>query len=318
MVKKHRQQIKLIAKAARLAGLQVTPLGTAGETMLGDTIQVGNGKRIWVVSTRKIGFFPNTKNWFKQLCNSKETSAKLLKKLGYQTIPSVYVGNLYLTNKEKFDKIVKQIKSFPVVCKPEDGIRGRSIQVVTNKQELYEYYTKSSREQTAFLIQPVITGNEYRLSVFEGTVFFVHNKNFYTMTGNGIDTILKLCQKRKSPPDLQFVQFIAKERGYAMDSVLPLGETMPVKVVKNDGDMLLTGKDIPNVMKQWAKSICTAIGCTTIGIDVIIPDNISNVDKYKIFEINASPAFAYTESRYPGTEDLVDQIAAHIVAKSFM
>jgi hypothetical protein len=315
-MKQQREQIKLIAQAAKAAGYEVRKLGSTGETMLGDTIQVSSKNKFWLISTSKIGFFPNTKVWFKMLCNSKETSCKLLKQLGYGTVPSLYFGALLFDDSEYFQKMSKLIKKYPVVCKPEDGVRGRNIRVANNEKQLQQYYLGAKKVQGSFLVQPIITGNEYRIAVYENKVFAMHNKNFYAITGNGSDTIASLCKKRKSTPDMNFVNHILIERGYSTKTVLPAGEKIPVKIGKNDGDTLLTESNIPKPVRDWALTLCKKIGCTTVGIDVIIPKDVTDVANYKIFELNASPAFSYLEVQY-GCRELVDKVAKHIVKQSF-
>ena len=315
-MKQQREQIKLIAHAAKDAGFSVTKLGSIGETMLGNVIQVSDGNKFWLISTNKIGFFPNTSAWFKMLCNSKETSCKLLKKLGYNSIPSVSFSASQYSNPDYYKKICNQIKKFPVVCKPENGLRGRGIKVATDQTQLEEYCLKAKKKDMSFLVQPIVTGNEYRVAVFEDRVFFVHNKNFYAITGNGTDSIGALCNKRKNPVDKDYMSYLLKKLNYTRGTILPDGEKIPVKVIKNDGNEIFTEDEIPKPIKNWALKLCKDLGCSTVGIDLIIPDDITEVSKYKIFEINASPAFSYIEPHYR-CKDLVDKIAAHIVAKSF-
>lgn len=315
-MKKQREQIKLITRAAKAAGFSVSRLGNVGETMLGDTIQVSNGKQFWLMSTSKIGFFPNTSAWFKMLCNSKETSCKLLKKKGYGTIPSLYFGAVRFDEPNFFKKMITGVKKYPVVCKPEDGVRGRNIKVATNEKQLKQYFDQMKKINGSFLVQPVVTGNEYRVAVYENKVFAMHNKNFYVITGNGKESVAALSKKRKSTPDMNFMSLILNERNYTTRTILPIGETIPVRVGKNDGDTLLIENKIPKATRDWALTLCKDLGCSTIGIDVIIPDNVTDTAEYKIFEINASPAFSYLEVQY-GCRTLVDKIAHHIVMKSF-
>ena len=57
MIKLHRQQIELIAAAAKGMGCAVTKLGNADTIMLGNTIQINRGSKFWIISTTRIGVF---------------------------------------------------------------------------------------------------------------------------------------------------------------------------------------------------------------------------------------------------------------------
>lgn len=211
-MEKQKDQITLIKEAAEKSGYVVKQISSVGETMLGDAIKVSDSSNFWIVSTRRIGFFPNTSAWFKMLCNSKETSFKILQGLGFNAIESVYVGSKDFEKTYSSTNIHKLITDFPVVCKPENGLRGESIKMASDAEELENYFIESKETNTNFLIQPIITGNEYRIAVFEGVVFAMHNRNFYLMEGNGQDTIQQLCEKRRTFPEMNFVNYILKKK----------------------------------------------------------------------------------------------------------
>jgi len=144
----------------------------------------------------------------------------------------------------------------------------------------------------------------------------MHGKTNRVITGNGKDSIATLCKNSRSAPDKNYLTHIMEENGMTIRTVLPADISLPIKVAKKDAPPIYFENEIPDAAKKWALGLCGALGCTTIGIDVVVPEDMTKTANYKIFEINASPAFAYLEPTY-SCEHLVDKIAKHIVDTSF-
>ncbi len=76
------------------------------------------------------------------------------------------------------------------------------------------------------------------------------------MTGNGTDSIAALCKKRRTPPDMNYVNYVLKQRNYSTRTILPTGEKLPVRVVKDDGNELHIQDEIPEPIRNWALELC--------------------------------------------------------------
>jgi hypothetical protein len=115
--------------------------------------------------------------------------------------------------------------SFPLVGKPDIGMRGLAVKKLHNKKELYEYITTSN---VNFLIQEFIP-YELEAGIFycrlpnekKGHVTGIVYKEFLTITGDGKSTLLHLLQKDKR--SILQLPALKEQLGERLNQVLPNG-----------------------------------------------------------------------------------------------
>ena len=122
----------------------------------------------------------------------------------YKLLPKGTFPKTHLITKNETQNIEEVILhnqfQFPLIVKPDNGLRGKGVKIVHNVNELIQYADASAVD---FLIQERITyPNEiglfyYRMPNLEnGKISGITLKKFLTITGNGFETIEQLLQKK--------------------------------------------------------------------------------------------------------------------------
>ena len=128
------------------------------------------------------------------------------KKEIYDLIPEQFYPNTLFVRSGRppediYLKIEKAGLNFPLIGKPDIGMRGRAVKILHDRKELDEYISNSKVD---FLIQEFIT-YEMEAGIFyyrlpnekKGTVSGIVLKEFLSVQGDGISTILELISKEK-------------------------------------------------------------------------------------------------------------------------
>jgi hypothetical protein len=153
------------------------------------------------------------------------------KKAIYDLIPHHYYPPTIFfkagTNSTKVVTLISQQQfTYPLMAKPDVGGRGRGVKKIEDEAALIEYAASSPLD---YLVQQYIP-YEFEVGIFyyripgaiKGHITGVVSKEFLTVAGDGVQTILQLLQKDKrfilQIPTLQIVY------GHALQQVLPHGE----------------------------------------------------------------------------------------------
>jgi hypothetical protein len=155
------------------------------------------------------------------------------KKQIYDSLPQKYYPKTILV-KENTDinkivnKIVEKEIYFPLIAKPDIGLRGSGVRKIKTISELKEYAQKANFD---FLVQDLIPF-ENEVGIFyvrrphqkKGEITGIVSKEFLIVTGDGISSIEDLiCQTPRF--ELQF-EVLKEEYGEQLHKVLQKGETV--------------------------------------------------------------------------------------------
>jgi len=148
----------------------------------------------------------------------------------YDLIPDLYIPKTILIEKGTeikilFDKLLSSGINFPLIAKPDIGMKAFAVEQIVNKNELLAYRQKVPFD---FLIQEFI---EYpkEAGIFyvrlpgenKGKITGIVSKEFLTVVGNGLDSIreliLKIPRANLQMPDLK------RKYGEYLNSILENG-----------------------------------------------------------------------------------------------
>lgn len=152
------------------------------------------------------------------------------KKRIYDLIPQQYYPKTELIQAgTPIDSILKTIAEakmvFPLIVKPDIGLRGSAVKKIYNAEELGGYSEKADFD---YLVQDLIPyANE--IGVFyvryphekQGRITGIVAKEFLIVTGDGVATIEQLL--KKDPRHEMQLQALRREYGQKLDAVLPNG-----------------------------------------------------------------------------------------------
>lgn len=155
------------------------------------------------------------------------------KKEIYNLIPQKFYPKTDLipknTTPENIQHILKESQiQFPLIAKPDIGLRGSAVKKILTPQELMEYHKKANFD---YLIQDLIPYKN-EVGIFyvrfpnekQGKITGIVAKELLTVTGNGIYTLEELI-KENPRYELQ-LETLRKEYQERLDSILPLNEKL--------------------------------------------------------------------------------------------
>lgn len=154
------------------------------------------------------------------------------KKEIYDLIPSEYYPKtLLIEPTETLEAVQEKIKEaaieFPLIAKPDIGLRGTAVKKIHNKQELAAYFSKANFN---VLIQSLIPyENEIGLFYVKlpnqpGKITGIVAKEFMILTGNGKNTIRELLHEDKRY--LLQLEVLEEEYKDKLNTILSEGETI--------------------------------------------------------------------------------------------
>jgi GNAT-family acetyltransferase (TIGR03103 family) len=205
-----------------------------------------------------------------------------------------------------------------IVVKPARGEQGRGITVgVSEPDHLRRALELAQTYCPEVLLEECVDGEDLRVVVIGHEVVAAAVRRPATVVGTGDRTIRELIEslsRRRSaatggesqiPMDSVTVDTITKA-GYEVDSVLPEGETLPVRRTAN----LHTGGTIHDVtaelhpdLAEAAVMASKALDIPVTGLDFLVP-SVSGPD-YVVIEANERPGLANHEPQ-PTAERFVD------------
>lgn len=221
------------------------------------------------------------------------------------------VPEMLLTSTEEeavsfFHKLAK-----PVVIKPCDGYLGKNLAVnLKTRGEVIAAFKDAINLDERVLVQPYIKGKSYRLLVIGNKVVAASELTPPSVIGNGKDSIQELIFKLNNDPQRQhgdkgkltiveideITEKIVAEKGYTLETILPLNEKLFLKI---SGNMKLGGSatDVTDLAHPFniflAERAARVLGLNVAGVD-FISDDIStpvNENGGVIIEVNAAPDF---------------------------
>lgn len=153
------------------------------------------------------------------------------KKEIYDIIPSQYYPKTIRIKKQNsIEEILKAVNSlglsFPLIGKPDIGMRGLAVKKLETKKDIIDY---ASRSKVDFLLQEFISFEE-EVGIFyyrypnenKGHISGIAGKEFLTVTGDGTSTIETLLTKNKRY--ILQLPVLQKTYGQKLSAVLAKGE----------------------------------------------------------------------------------------------
>ncbi len=243
-----------------------------------------------------------------EIARDKAYASYFMKLLGYP-VPE---GQEFFTN--KWAKTIKSTQNpltayyyakklgFPVIVKPNTKSQGNGVIKVYNKREFIQAVNKCN--DNVFLVQRVITGNDYRIVVLDDQVISAYLRTPLNVIGDGKNSIQKLFERKQkefkeigrdiilSIEDIRIILFL-KHLGFSKNSIPKKGECVQLLISAN----LSTGGGVEDVTKQmhpqWKKfaiQLTRDMGLRYCGIDVICQGTLNELPhSFIILEINAAP-----------------------------
>ena len=208
---------------------------------------------------------------------------------------------------------IEDVGGYPIVLKPLDGNHGRGITIDINSwevaQEAYDLASAASKTKNV-IVERYYTGRDHRVLVVNGQVVAVAERVPANVVGDGKSTVEQLVEEVNRDPQRgdghdnvltritidKLTLDLLQKQGYAMDSVLPIGERVFLRATANlsTGGIAVDRTDEIHPENVWLFSrVAKIIGLDIAGIDVVTSDISKPLRDTNgvIVEVNAAPGF---------------------------
>ncbi len=192
----------------------------------------------------------------------------------------------------------------PVILKPNAGSQGRGVACVSSRQEFDDAVVEIFKIDRVAIVQPKLSGNDYRVVVLDGEVISAYQRVPLNVTGDGVSSIRELLRikqadfvsigrdTRINPDDSRTASKLGRQ-DMSLETVPPRDRVVQLL----DNANLSCGGDAIDVTDQVSadvRRLCTQLardmGLRLCGVDLMVSGTLMDpLLDYAILEINAAP-----------------------------
>lgn len=303
--------IAIIIKEARKLGLHVQQ----HKEQRVQKVLISNANKMFVLTGDN--FYPDVQRWLPKLFNDKVLTQKILRQKGYKTVSTQTFHPSDFVSKKKFLEHVRAVPvTFPVIIKPNDGMKGRDISLITNSKELIEACLHFYKSAKKILIQPVIWDDEYRITFIANAPVMVHKKSQPRVYGDGVSTLKQLLAAQPDTlKEPNFIKWNLRSNKLLLSSILSVGEEFETHIIKKRTPEYYVTEKLPPQVVKWGSALMQDFSCSTIAIDFTSKDDLQTPERFVIFELNACPGWTYVTSELGDAE--TPYKLANLILKSY-
>jgi cyanophycin synthetase len=240
--------------------------------------------------------------------------------------------NIRVANVEEAIAAAERL-GYPVVVKPTRGGQGEGITAgVKDEPALREAYRLARSQFPDVVVEQFLEGQDYRLLIVGDRFVAAVTRLPPSVTGDGKRTIDELVDELNADPyrdgfrlykidkDQELIRHLA-QRGYDLDSILDVGQSLPLRTVANQsqgGYAIDVTDKVHRDNREMAVRAARAMRLDIAGIDFMTTD-ISRSYKDNgggIIEVNARPGIdLHTWPRYGKPRDVGPIVIDHLYPK---
>jgi D-alanine-D-alanine ligase-like ATP-grasp enzyme len=196
--------------------------------------------------------------------------------------------------------------------KPLQGSRGDFAQILHGEAALERYLPAVSKHYDAVLIQPIVTGHEYRIFLLDDEAVFSLRKYPPFVLGDGISSIRDLLIAHNAAMQARGLSPspAAAMSEPSLDVVLPSGERweLPGRMNLSAGGRMEFEAPRSEAALAAARKAAQALGLRVAAVD-LFTDIGGDPDAIRIIEVNSNPSIRLLEELDRG--DLILKIWRH-------
>jgi hypothetical protein len=195
-------------------------------------------------------------------------------------------------------------------AKPLLGSRGDFAQIIGGQALLAGYLDEVSQYYDSILIQPIATGNEYRIFLLDDEIVYSARKYPPFVSGDGVRSIGDLLAAHNEALRSRGLSPVSASPDAALGIVLPKGERweIPGRMNLSAGGTMVLEAAPSNAALTLAKKAARALGLRVAAVDMFT-DIGGEPDAMRVIEVNANPSIRLLEES--GRSDLILKIWRH-------
>ena len=292
-----------------------------------EDIDDGTGLLLCVTSkARSIHFGAGRCSWYPQnnstaatLASDKYFANRILEEAGIATLGGDYFflsgrhRSHRPTGHERDDAIAYFRKlNQAAFAKPLSGSRGDFAQSLHGEAALDRYLHTVSQYYDSVLIQPIATGNEYRIFLLDDEIAYSVRKSRPFLLGDGVRTTRDLLVTHNASlqtRSLSPITMAAIDQA-SLDIVLPAGDRweIPGRMNLSAGGVMTFEAPRSDAALAVARKAACALGLRVAAVD-LFTDIGGDPDATRIIEVNSNPSIRFLEES--GRGDLILKIWRH-------
>jgi hypothetical protein len=196
--------------------------------------------------------------------------------------------------------------------KPLMGSRGDFAQLVCDQASLVGYLDEVSKYYDSIMIQPVVSGVEYRVFLLDDEVVYTARKYPPFVLGDGALTIRELLAAHNEGLRARGVSPAAAgaERDASLDMVLPKGVRweIPGRMNLSAGGTMVLEAPRSDAVLTLARKATRALGLRVAAVDMFT-DIAGDPEAIRVIEVNSNPSIRLLEES--GRGDLILKVWHH-------
>jgi len=194
--------------------------------------------------------------------------------------------------------------------KPLQGSRGDFAQAVHGEASLIRYLAEVSQYYDAILMQPIVSGLEYRIFLLDDAMVYSARKYPPFVLGDGIGSIRDLLIAHNGALRSRGLSPVAADPDASLDTVLPKGERwdIPGRMNLSAGGTMVLEAPRSEAALILAKDAARALGLRVAAVDMFT-DIEADPQAMRVIEVNSNPSIRLLEES--GRSDLILKIWRH-------
>jgi D-alanine-D-alanine ligase-like ATP-grasp enzyme len=274
--------------------------------------------------TKRVHFGAGRCSWYPQnnatvstLASDKYFTNKILESAGIPTLDGEYFflherRRAHRAAGHEREDALKHFKKMgeTAFVKPLQGSRGDFAQAVHGEASLVRYLHEVSQYYDSILMQPVVSGLEYRIFLLDDEIVYSARKYPPFVLGDGIGTIRDLLIAHNEALRSRGLSPVAVDRDVSLDVVLPKGERwdIPGRMNLSAGGTMVLEAPRSEASLILAKNAAQALGLRAAAVDMFT-DIAGDPEATRVIEVNSSPSIRLLEES--DRSDLILKIWRH-------
>jgi D-alanine-D-alanine ligase-like ATP-grasp enzyme len=194
--------------------------------------------------------------------------------------------------------------------KPLLGSRGDFAQIIGGEALLAGYLAEVSQYYDSILIQPIVTGNEYRIFLLDDEIAYSARKYPPFVSGDGVRSIGDLLIAHNEALRAHGLSPVSASPDAVLGIVLPKGERweIPGRMNLSAGGTMVLEAAPSDAALTLARAATRALGLRVAAVDMFT-DIGGEPGAMQVIEVNANPSIRLLEES--GRSDLILKIWRH-------
>ena len=291
------------------------------ETLEGNTgllFRIASAKASHCFGGGRCSTFPQNDAAAATLANDKYFTQRILEQAGIATLGGRYffLHERYLTHRPPGHERADAAAYFAELnhrafAKPLYGSRGDFAQPLSDPDALAAYMDEVSRFYDSILLQPIVSGDEYRIFLLDQDEVFTARKFRAFITGDGIHSLRELIAAHNHDLQVHGISPASAPLDDTADNILPAGQqyVLPGRMNRSaGGTMAFARPSRHDAALTLARRAVRTVGLRAAAVD-LFTDIDDDPEEMAVIEINANPSIRFLEDS--GREDLILKIWHH-------